>query len=165
MIGRLEMRTILAGLGVVFALLLLGGLGLGMWMFASVERGGQSARAYVDEAVPAITAHWNVDELTERADPALLRQSDSAKLKLLFVWLSTLGPLQTYEGASLQSTYVQSMTGSGTATTARYVATAHYARGDARIELIVVRHGEGWHILGFHVNSDALAPQAPSQRL
>jgi hypothetical protein len=159
------MRRILTGFGAIFALLLVGGLALGFWMFAAVERGGQSARAYVDEAVPAITAHWDVDELTERADPALLREADGAKLKLLFVWLSTLGPLQTYQGASLQSTYVQSMTGSGTATTARYVATARYARGDARIELIVVRHGEGWHILGFHVNSDALAPQAPSQRL
>ena len=159
------MRTILSGLGAVFVLLLLGGLGLGMWMFASVERSGQSARAYVDEAVPAITAHWDVDELTERADPALLQQSDGAKLKLLFVWLSTLGPLQTYQGASLQSSYVQSMTGSGTSTTARYVATARYAHGDARIDLIVVTHGQGWHIVRFYVNSDALPPQAPTQRL
>src|SRR5271154_1989679 len=101
-------------------------------MFGSVERGGQSARAYVDEAVPAITRHWDVDELTARADPALLRQTDDGKLKLLFVWLSALGPLQTYQGAALQSTYVQSMTGSGTATTARYVATARFAHGDAR---------------------------------
>jgi hypothetical protein len=159
------MRTVLTGLGAVFALLLLGGVGLGVWTFASVERGGQSARAYVDAAVPAITGHWDVDELTARADPALLRQTDDGKLKLLFVWLSTLGPLQTYQGAAMQSTYVQSITGSGTATTARYIATARFAHGDARIDLIVVRRDAGWHILGFHVNSDALLPQVPAQRL
>ena len=159
------MRTMLTGLGLVFVLLLLGGVGLGVWMFASVERGGQSARAYVDAAVPAITGHWDVDELTARADPALLRQNDGTKLKLLFVWLSTLGSLQNYHGAALLSTYVQSMAGSGTATTARYLATAHYEHGDARIELIVVRHDAGWHIVGFQVNSDALVPQTPAQRL
>jgi hypothetical protein len=159
------MRAILTGFGAVFLLLLVGGLGLGYWMFASVERGGQSARAYVDTAVPAITMHWDVDELTARADPELLRQNDDAKLKLLFVRLSTLGPLQTYQGAALQSTSVQSMTGAGTATTARYIATAHCAHGDARIDLIVVRHAAGWHILAFHVNSDELPPQAPAQRL
>lgn len=159
------MRTILTALGAVFVLLLVSGLTLGFWMFASVDRGGQSARAYVDAAVPAITAHWDVDQLTARADPELLRQNDDGKLKLLFIWFSTLGPLQTYQGAALQSTYVQSMTGSGTATTARYIATAHYAHGDALIDLIVVRHAAGWHILGFHVNSDALPPQAPMQRL
>jgi len=159
------MRAILTGLGAVFVLLMVGGLALGYWMFASVERSGQTARAYVDTAVPAITAHWDVDELTVRADPELLQQNDDAKLKLLFVQFSTLGPLQTYQGAALQSTYVQSMTGSGTVTTARYVASAQFAHGDARIELIVVRHEAGWHILGFHVSSDALPPQAPTQRL
>jgi hypothetical protein len=143
------MRAILTGFGAVFALLLLGGLALGYWMFASVERGGQSARAYVDTAVPAITAHWDVGELTARADPELLRQNNDAKLKMLFVELSTLGPLQAYQGAALQSTYVQSMTGAGTATAAHYVATAHFAHGDARIDLIVVRHDAGWHILNF----------------
>jgi hypothetical protein len=159
------MRIILTGLSAVFALLLLSGLALGFWMFSSVERGGQSARAYVDSAVPAITGHWDVDELTARADPELLRQNDDAKLKLLFVWFSTLGPMQTYQGAALQSTYVQSINGSGTATTARYVATAHYAHGDALIDLILVRHDADWHILGFHVNSEELPPQTPTQRL
>ncbi|MEJ0046646.1 MAG: hypothetical protein WDN04_11410 [Rhodospirillales bacterium] len=159
------MRGVLVGLGAVFALLLLGGVGLGVWTFASFEHGEQSAQDYVDAAVPAITARWDVDELTTRAEPALLRGTDSAKLKLLFVWLSTLGPLQDYRGAALQSSSVQSMTGSLTVSTAHYVAKARYVHGDARIDIVVVRHDAGWHILGFHVNSEGLQPQLPAQRL
>jgi hypothetical protein len=158
------MRNLLAGAGGLFVLLIAVGVGLGIWTIRSADHGPKSARAYVDEAVPAITAHWDSNELTTRAAPALLRVTDAGKLKVLFVWLSTLGPLQAYQGASLQGTAVQTSP-AGTITTTRYLASAHYEHGDARIDVLLIRDGALWQILGFHVNSAALAPQGATERL
>jgi len=159
------MRRPLTALGGIFVLLLIGGLLLAGSLFHDVVDNSQSAHSFVDDAVPAITSHWNADALSARAAPELLLRNDTGSLKVLFVQFSTLGPLVTYQGAILQGSSVASVSGAGTVSAAHFQAKAKYTHGDATIDLVLVKRDAGWRILGFHVLSSALAPQPPSQTL
>ncbi len=154
------MRHKLLSLGLLFTTLLGGGIWLGVWKFDQLVDSGQSARGFVDSAVPAITAHWDPAALTQRADPALLASTDAGQLKVLFVQLSALGPLLDYRGAALEGTSFESQSQRGSISTARYLARATYTHGDASIDVTLVQRGSGWRIAGFHVVSAALpAPE------
>ena len=49
--------------------------------------------------------------------------------------------------------------------TADYDAEATFEKGNATIHLTLIKHGDNWQIMGFHVNSSALAPRSPETDL
>ncbi len=159
------MRRPLAALAGIFVLLLIGGVLLAGSLFHAVVDTSRSARSFVDDAVPAITGQWNAAALSDRAAPELLRQNDKGSLKVLFLQFSALGPLVTYQGATLRDSSEESVSGAGTVSAAHFQVKASYAHGNAVIDLVLVKRDAGWRILGFHVLSPALPAQPPSQAL
>jgi hypothetical protein len=45
---------------------------------------------------------------------------------------------------------------SNTIVSARYVARAHFEKGDALVQLTLLKQGDAWMIEGFHIRSSAL---------
>ncbi|MGH8504701.1 MAG: hypothetical protein ACRETM_01905 [Stenotrophobium sp.] len=111
------------------------------------------SRAYVDRAVPAITASWDKDALLARITPELRQSLKSGQVTALFAQFSRLGPLVKYEGAKGQANMACRI-GSGGTVSAAYVAKADYQNGAAAIRVLLVKHGGDWFIQGFHVDPE-----------
>jgi len=148
------MRKVLYVLGVIFIVLVLGiGTLVGVTVYKGVALDKESAR-YVDDAVIAITAHWNTDELLNRASPEFKKITTRDRLMSIFDAISgALGPLVDYEGAKGDAT-IKTMMGSGTTITAIYKARAKYQKGSAEITLRLIKINDTWMIEGFHVGSN-----------
>jgi hypothetical protein len=148
------MRKVLYGLGIIFIVLVVGlGTLIGIAMYKGVALDRESAR-YVDDAVIAITTHWNKDELLSRASVDFKKVSDADRLASFFDAVSgALGPLVDYEGAKGDA-LIKTMVGSGTTITAVYKARAKYQKGSAEITFTLIKIDNTWMINGFHVSSN-----------
>jgi hypothetical protein len=150
------MRRFLYGLGAVIALIV---VAAGIAVFFIARNGtalDAESNAYVGDAVVAITAHWNADELMKRSTPDFRRITKPDVLQGLFDAASTaLGPLEDYEGAKGDA-MVSVMAGSGTTISARYVAHARFQKGDADLKLTLLKIDGTWRIEGFNISSDAV---------
>jgi len=150
------MRKVLVVLGAVFVVIIVAG---GIAVFVLAQKGAgldRESKAYVDDAVVAITANWNSDELLRRATPQLRATIKLEDLKTFFDGLSALGHLQEYEGSKGQAN-VMMTTGSGTTISANYEAKARYQKGPATFQIVLMKIDDHWMIHGFHVDSSALA--------
>lgn len=97
------MRKFFYALGIsAFLLIVVAGIGTGFAAYKGTRLDAES-RAFVDSAVPAITAHWDKEQLRERASPQLRRNLKPVRLTALFEMFSQLGPLVAYEGARGQA--------------------------------------------------------------
>jgi hypothetical protein len=152
------MKKLLIALGIIFITLILvvaGLIGYAAFTGATLDK---ESKAYVDAAVPAIMSSWNEQELLSRASPEFQRATSPADAERLFRWFRTLGRFQRYEGAQGQA--VTSVTPqTGKVVSARYTAKALFERGQASIDIAIIKHGDQWQIAGFKVNSPALIPQ------
>lgn len=150
------MRKFLFALGAVILVLVIAG---GVGLFFAARNGAAlnaESKAYVDDAVVAITAHWSVDELMTRSTPQLRQITKPDVLRGLFDAASTaLGPLVKYDGAKGEAV-MSTRTGSGTTISARYFAHARFQKGDADFVVVLLKINGSWKIEGFHINSDAL---------
>jgi hypothetical protein len=149
------MRKLFYILGVLAVLV--GAAGVGVFMLA---RSGAAldaeSKAYVDDSIITITAHWNKDELLKRASPHFRQITKPDDLQALFDAAATgLGPLVNYEGAKGDS-MVSAMVGSGTTISAKYVAKAKFQSGDANIQITLLKVDGDWTIEGFFISSSAL---------
>lgn len=108
------------------------------------------SKAYVDAAVPAITAHWDRAALLDRAAPELRSATTPEQIANLFDNFARLGPLVRYEGATGQAnmTYVA---GTGGRVTALYIAKAVYQNGEATLRVALRKRDGAWRIVGFRV--------------
>ena len=145
------MRKFFFGLGVCAAVVI-AAAGLGFYILArSGSALDTASKAYTQDAVVAIAAHWDATELWKRASPRLRQVADYDKMRGLMTSaeraLGTLRGLRATEGQSMIA--VNTMR---TAVSAQYVATASFDRGDARFRVLLVRNGDGWLIEGFHVD-------------
>jgi hypothetical protein len=124
----------------------------------------KESEAYVDATVPAIVSSWSKEELVNRAGPEFKQATNQEEIARLFQWFKTLGQLQKYEGSQGQAT--TSVTPqTGKVVSARYFAKATFERGEATIEINLIKRGNTWQIAAFKafkVNSPALA--LPQQR-
>jgi hypothetical protein len=145
------MRKLLMIIGAATLLLIVViGTGVGILFYKGSSLDAES-RAFVDHAVPAITAHWDKEQFRERASPELLRTLKPGQLSALFYQFSRLGPLATYEGAKGQANMAY-FTGSGATISASYVANALFENGSATIRILLFKHDGRWLIQGFHVD-------------
>lgn len=172
------MKTFFAVFGVIFLIVILiagGGLGviamrenpfdaIGFW-FLSVRGNvlNQESKTYADAAIPAIFGNCNENELLARESPELKQSLGQKQLDEIFQRCASLGHLQKSEPAQGQS-IMSAMTHT---IKARYSAKATFEKGDAEIDLELIKHGDQWQIAGFFVKSAALAQQqtpAPQQQ-
>ena len=124
------------------------GIGILIWKGNGLDA---ESKAYVDAAVPAITAHWDKKALLDRAGPELRAATTPDQIANLFDNFSRLGPLIQYEGASGQANMAY-FTGKGGQVTAMYEAKAKYEYGEATLQLRLIKHDGAWAIVGFHVD-------------
>lgn len=122
----------------------------------------EESKAFVDAAVPAIAASWNKRELMNRATPELLQAAKPEQFDALFSALAQFGPLVQYEGAK-GNAVVGYMAGSGSSTSANYVASARCKNGTAQFKLTLHKQDGRWLIHNFHV--DMPPATSPEKRI
>jgi hypothetical protein len=140
---------ILGGIFILVIVLLVGGLAILHVQGRALDR---ESKAYVDAAIPAIVAKWDINEIERRISPefkATLKDGDLEKVVRFF---SKLGKLKEYKGAKGESN-IKVLLGKGERITAAYVAYADFERGPAKIKMTLIKHGDGWQIYGLHINS------------
>ena len=153
------MKRVFYAIGwIVFGLV---AVGVGMVVYKAVALNNE-ATAYVDAAIPAISAHWSASELLDRATPELKKDTTPDAVAKLFRILEPLGRLTKYEGAKGSSKTSYS-TETGTSITGDYVATAEYENGTATFDVVVVKRNGQWMINGFHFDAK-LKPDAAVQK-
>ena len=149
------MRKFFYGLG-IFTALLITASGLGFYVLA---RDGAAldrvSKAYVEDSIVAVAANWNVDELWKRTIPHFRQTTNVDDVRGLFdAARSALGPLVEYRGSEGEAAI--SVHPSNTIVSAKYVAKAHFEKGDALVQLTLLKQGDAWMIEGFHIRSSAL---------
>lgn len=146
------MRRFLYILGAVTLIIIVaGGIGFGVLLFKGSALDAES-KAFVDDAVPAITATWDAQQLLDRATPELRASAKPQELKALFERFSQFGPLVQYEGATGES-LMSYMAGSGSIVAASYLAKARFRNGNATIKIVLRKRDGRWMIHNFHVDS------------
>jgi len=144
------MKKFFIALGIIFLLLIvLGAIGIGVAAFKGSALDKES-KAYVDTAVPAIISSWNTQELLSRASPEFNPATRTDNVERLFQRLRPLGRLQKYQGSQDESVTSQIL-GKGTTIAARYLVTADFEAGNAKIHVTLMKHGNLWQIAGFRV--------------
>ena len=159
------MRKFFFGLGIfsaIFVTVIL--IGIGYAVFLS-ENQDEEAKQYVDNSLIAITSNWDVNELRSRASQELLRSTKQGDLLSLFTKLATLGPLVEYQGSKREgwNFFINIGTNEGNGFKATYVAHGKYYNGKAQIRCVIVKSGDVWKIIGFHVNPSALIENKPDR--
>jgi hypothetical protein len=112
----------------------------------------QESQAFVDCAIPAITANWDAQALIKRASPEFAKARD--EIDAAFTRYRKLGRLQAYDGATGDSGVRVSLGGldiSGT-----YFGRAHYEAGGADLKISLSKDAGDWRIDEFEVSSPLL---------
>ncbi len=112
----------------------------------------KESRAFVDTAVQAIAADWDIAELQKRASPEFDDAVDYDSLEEDFSTLQQLGKFTEYKGSSGDSNITVSM--SGYAITADYTAIADFESGSAEMKISLIKRGGKWQILDFTVSPE-----------
>lgn len=144
-------------LGSIFlAIIVLGAVGIA---FVAVRGNAldKESKAYADSAIPAIVTTWSEKELLDRASPEFKQAVTIDQLDPLFRWVSGLGQLQKCEPAQGHAV-MSATTQTGKMISAQYSTKAMFQKGEAMIKLGLIKHGDQWQILNFHVDSPALIP-------
>jgi hypothetical protein len=152
------MRKLLYVLGTL-TLAAIGALGIGVVVLVYTGNAlDAESKAFVDTAVPAISARWSEQELLDRATPELRKSVKPGELAALFNTFSRLGSLVAYEGATGEAT-MSYMDGSGGVVSAAYVATAKFQNGRGSFRIGLIKRDGQWLIHNFHVDR---APGSPA---
>lgn len=146
------MRRFLYILGALtLVIIVAAGIGLGVFFYKGHALDAQS-KAFVDSAVPAITATWSEQQFLDRATPELRASVKPEELKALFERLSQFGPLIEYDGATGEAA-MSYIAGSGGIVSASYVAKARFQNGTATFRIMLMKRDDRWLIQNFHVDS------------
>ncbi len=152
------MKKFFIVLGSIFlAILVLGGIGIAYFAVRGNTLDKES-KAYADTVIPAIVTNWNEKELLDRASPEFKKVATQEQVDRLFHWFSSLGRLRKCDPAQGQAG-ISITPQTGKIISAEYTAKAKFEKGEAAIKLGLVKHGDQWQILNFHVSSPALLPQ------
>src|SRR5215469_14307952 len=137
------MKKLLIVLGSIFlAVIVIAAIGIGFVAIRGTALDKESKR-YADAAIPAIVTNWSQKELLDRASPEFKQAATSDhrdQFDRLFRWFSGLGQLQKCEPARGQS--LMSVTSQeGKTISAQYTSKARFQKGEATIELRLIKHG------------------------
>jgi hypothetical protein len=141
-------------------LIILGGLFVINLSATGKELDSQS-KEYVDSAIPAIVLNWSEQELEKRADIELLKATPNNSIHNLFAYSSeNLGSFKKYDGSKGEASIIS--TNLETTITANYIANAEFEKSPATIQISLIKRGEEWKILSFHVNINGNPPSSSS---
>ncbi len=113
----------------------------------------RESKAFVDAAVPAIVAHWDIDEIQKRASPEFDADVNYDDLAQDLDELRQMGKLVEYKGSTGESNITISFQW-GYEITADYTATADFESAQADIRISLIRHNGEWQILDIQVNPE-----------
>src|SRR5437667_1971189 len=151
------MKKFFIVLGSVFlAIIVIGAVGIAVVAIKGSALDKES-KGYADSAVPAINSTWSEKALLDRASPEFKKAVTIDQLDRLFRWVGGLGQLQKCEPAEGQAV-MSAITQTGKRISAQYTSKATFQKGEATIKLGLIKHGDQWQILSFHVDSSALVP-------
>lgn len=150
------MKKTLMILGAIFALVIV--VGVIGFVFLSIKGTSldKESKAYVDEVSPIILANLNRETLFQYASEDLKNSASTEEFDKIFSWLSKLGQFQKYNGSQGQAN-ISVTAKSGKKITGYYEAQAEFESGPAKIRITAIKEGNDWKILGFYINSMALA--------
>jgi hypothetical protein len=150
------MKKTLMILGGIFAVLLIAGV-IG---FAIIAMKGNAldkeSKAYVDQVTPIILANLNKETLFKYASDELKKSASPEDFDKIFTWFTKLGQFKEYKGSKGQAN-ISVTTEKGKQITGVYQAQAGFEKGPATINITTIKKGDKWQIIGFHINSMALA--------
>ncbi len=112
----------------------------------------RESKAFVDAALPAIVADWDITELQKRASPEFSESVDYDDVEDYFGSLQQLGKFQEYKGSSGDSNITLSL--GGYEITADYTASADFEAGSVDMQISLIRHDGQWQILDFKVSPE-----------
>lgn len=141
----------------VLALIVAGAIYAGYIVYKT-KRDNATAAIFTTEAVTAMAAGWDSDELMKRAAPEWLSPADLAGMPGVFSHLSKLGKLKVLRAPSGRvgkGPYPGTMISD---VWADYSVTGDFDAGPSRFRMILKRIDDGWQIYGFEVASNALTP-------
>ncbi len=119
------------------------------------------ANAYIDRAVPAIVAHWDVQQLLDRATPTLQQRvlRHRSKVNRLFMMFRELGHLKHLGSPTAYKIFTKNNVTTGT-----FTVPAKFAKGSATIRIQLLRTGKTWEINSFFINSSVFLPRTSTTR-
>lgn len=147
------MKKLLIILGSTFLVILV--LAVAGISFA-VNRGvalDKESKAYVDSVLPVIVSGWDKQELLRRASPEFQQVVKEGEVDKLYIMFRRLGNLHEYQGSEGQSD-LSVTSQKGKVISATYTARANFDAAPAVIKVSLIKHGDEWQILGFHIDSD-----------
>jgi hypothetical protein len=113
----------------------------------------KESKAFVDAAIPAIAAEWDVRELKKRASREFDETVDEDDLLELFDYLRGLGELKEYKGSTGEANITISFLYDYNIS-ADYTASADFEAGSVDMQITLVRHGGQWQILDFTISPE-----------
>lgn len=177
------MKTFFAVLGIIFLVLILvalGGVAVGSFamrgnsvetvaiglLTSRITTLNNEGKAYADTVIPAIAANWNVKEVLDRESPELKQNATQQQLEQMLQRSAAMGHLQKCEPSQGQS--VIAITARGTEIKGDYSAKATFDKGEAVVQVSIIKHDDQWQILGLFlkplVQAATQQPTAPPQR-
>lgn len=155
--------------GIFLILLVVGGIATAIFVRKGLAL-EKDAVAYWETNLPLIVASWNSEDLAKRAAPEFLVPSVQQQLPKVFAFLSPLGKLKRLGKPTGEVTLADFQVSLGDShftlanfrgtpirkIWAAYAADAEFEAGPARVDMVLVRNGNSWQVMGFHVNSPAL---------
>jgi hypothetical protein len=102
------------------------------------------APEYLSEAIPAIAANWEPDELIKRASPEFLKVTSEKKLHDTFKPFQAMGAFVRYEGATGSAGW--NYANGQSAVTGSYVAKAMFSNGEVTFTVKLSKHDDRWMI-------------------
>ncbi len=117
------------------------------------KRLDRESKAFVDAALPAIAADWDIEEIRKRASPEFDEEVDYDDLAQDLEELRQMGKLVEYKGSTGQSNITISFQ-FGYDITADYSANADFEAATVDMQMSLIRHNGQWQILDFRVNPE-----------
>lgn len=129
---------------------------------SAMDRIGQmqsTGKSFAKDALPAIVEKWDPDALAERAAPELREIYDDEAMRNLMKKLSDrLGPVKRV--GAIETGNIQmpgAVQGQAPFVTLRAVSKSTFAKGDATIEIDLIRREGKWSIASFNVGEPGAA--------
>ena len=152
------MKKTLIVLGSIFAILIVVGV-IGFSILAVKGSAlDEESKAYVDDVTPKILANLNQESLFRFASDELKNSASQGEFDKIFNWFGKLGKFVEYKESKGQAN-ISVTTQNGKQITAYYEAQAEFETGPATIKVTTIKKGESWQVIGFNINSMALATQ------
>ncbi len=154
---------VLGGIALAVIVLIIGSM---IWAGVSLGPLIKEATAFTDEAVPAIAAKWDREELIKRASPELKANLTREDLDNVYTVFASFGPLVKYNGSTCMVSAMMT-TQSGRTMTASCLATAKCQNADIQVRLALTKQHDAWAIGGIVIGRAAspAEPQPPATSL